>query len=210
MPTKTAAGGMTAEEFFEWANRPENADRRWELEDGEPVEMPRPGEFHGFVCFMTGLILGNYFLRRGGGYGCSNDAGLIVRRRPDTVRGPDLYVFLESRPTDEMNRKDCDRVPTLIVEVISPSDREKDTNHRVRQYLERGVPLVWVIYPEQRLVNVCRPNEFPKTLDETDELTGNGVLPDFSCPVRDLFTPPGLTPAPSPAPKPRPRKGPRK
>jgi hypothetical protein len=34
-------------------------------------------------------------------------------------------------------------------------------------------------------------NEFHRVLDETEELTGNGVLPDFVCRVTDLFTLPG-------------------
>ena len=38
---------MTAEEFWEWANRPENEDRLWELERGEVIEMPPPGTVHG-------------------------------------------------------------------------------------------------------------------------------------------------------------------
>lgn len=214
MATETLPKGMTAEEFYDWANRPENAGRRLELDGGEVVEMPSPGELHGFVCWLAGMVLGTYLFRRGAGYICSNDTGLIVHRRPDTVRGPDLLLFLESRSAGEMSRGHCDRLPALVVEVVSPSDPEKATNRRVRQYLERGVPLVWVIYPETRLVNVCRPNEFHKTLDESDELTGNGVLPDFACPVRHLFELPGQPPAgpnpkPSPSPK-RPRKGPRK
>ena len=38
---------MTAEEFFAWANRPENSDRRLELDRGEVVEMPPPKKSHG-------------------------------------------------------------------------------------------------------------------------------------------------------------------
>ena len=56
---------------------------------------------------------------------------------------------------------------------------------------ERGVALVWLADPEDRSVTIHRPNEFPKVLDETDELTGDGVLPDFRCRVADLFTLPG-------------------
>lgn len=215
MPTTTPETGMTAEEFYDWANRPENAGRRLELDEGGVVEMPSPGVAHALVCWFVIRVLTEYVVRRGSGHLLTNDCGLVVRRRPDTVRGPDVMLSLESLQLDQATRGHKDDLPALVVEVISPSDKEKATNRRVRQYLERGVPLVWVIYPETRLVNVCRPNEFPKTLDETDELTGNGVLPDFACPVRDLFTPPGLSPAaaapePSPAPKPRPRKGPRK
>lgn len=204
----TTTPKMTAEEFFDWANRPENEDGRYELEDGEVVEMPSPGELHGFVCWLTSMILGNYLIRRGAGYMCTNDTGLVVRRKPDTVRGPDLIVFLESRTADQMSRKFCERVPPLVVEVFSPSDKPGKLNRRIDQYHRLGIPLVWVIYPEEQTVNVCRPNEFPKVLDETDELTGNGVLPDFSCKVADLFALPGQQPPPPPRPtRSRPRKG---
>ena len=190
----TTATKMTADEFYEWANRPENDDRRFELDNGEVVEMPSPSELHGLVCWLTSVIIGNYLFRRGSGYACSNDSGLLVRRNPDTVRGPDLMVFLESRTADEVSKKFSERVPALVVEVYSPSDRPGEYNRRIAQYHARGIPLVWVIYPEERAVSVCRPNEFPKFLDESDELTGNGVLPDFACRVRDLFTSPGASP----------------
>lgn len=41
---------LTAEEFFDWANLPENRDRRFELEKGEIVEGSLPGERHCAVC----------------------------------------------------------------------------------------------------------------------------------------------------------------
>jgi Uma2 family endonuclease len=207
MATRTTPT-MTAEEFFDWANRPENEGRRWELEDGKVVEMPSPAEIHGFVCWLTSMILGNYLLRRGAGYICSNDTGLVVRRKPDTVRGPDLMLFLESRPPEQMSRKFCDRVPALIVEVLSPSDTMKRTTVRVGQYLKRGVRLVWVLDPEEQSVYVHRPDEFSKVLELNDELTGNGALPDFSCRVRDLFTLPVAESQPTSEPsRPRSRKG---
>jgi hypothetical protein len=31
---------MTAEEFFDWANSPENSDRHFELERGEVIDNP--------------------------------------------------------------------------------------------------------------------------------------------------------------------------
>jgi Uma2 family endonuclease len=67
------------------------------------------------------------------------------------------------------------------------------TLRRVQQYLGRGVPLVWIIEPEVSAVQVFRPHEFPKVLDDADELTGNGILPDFHCRVSDFFTIPKRT-----------------
>jgi Uma2 family endonuclease len=188
---------MTAEEFFEWANRPENAGRRLELENGRVVEMPSPGELHGLFCWLVTKVLTDYVFRRGIGYLLTNDSGLLVRRNPDTVRGPDVMVQLESRSLDQMSRKFSERVPELIVEVFSPSDKPSRLTRRIAQYHKRGVPLVWGVYPDDRSVDVYRPNTATVTLEEADELAAPDVLPDFSCRVADLFTLPGQPPAAS-------------
>lgn len=187
MSTAAPPGLMTADEFYEWANRPENADRHYELSAGRVVEMPSPGELHGVICWLVVKLLTEYLTRRRAGYLCTNDTGLIVARDPDTVRGPDVMLFLESKPLERMARGHADNVPALVVEVLSPSDRMRDVLRRVRQYHDRGVPLVWVVEPDIRALHVYRPNEFPKVLDESDDLTGNGILPDFAQTVADLF-----------------------
>lgn len=181
---------LTADEFFEWAARPENAGRRYELEAGRAVEMPSPGKLHGTVCWIVIRLLTAYLDARGEGYMCTNDTGLIVARDPDHVRGPDIMLYLEHSPLEAITPKHADDVPTLVVEIMSPRDSMGATLRRVEQYFGRGVPLVWVVEPDDRTVQVCRPNEFPRVLDETDELTGNGILPDFRCPVLRFFTVP--------------------
>jgi Uma2 family endonuclease len=184
-------GLLTAEEFAEWLQQPENAGRRCELVHGRIIDMPSPTRFHGTVCALTTRILGNYIFARGAGSIASNDSALIVRRNPDTVRGPDLMLFLPIIALDDIPRRPSEEVPALVVEVLSPSDTQTRTLLRVQQYHARGVPLVWVIDPEERTVHVYYPNEFPKVLDETEALTGNGVLPDFACKVAELFALPG-------------------
>ena len=193
--TATTTPPMTAEEFYAWASRPENAGGRYELERGEVVEVSSPGEAHALVCWFAIRVLTDYVTRRGRGHLLTNDCGLVVRRNPDTVRGPDVMLFLDDLTLDQARRGHTDRTPPLIVEVRSPTDRQGKTLRRIEQYHNRGVPLVWLIDPEEVVVTVYRPGEFPRVMDETDELTGNGVLPDFSCRVADLFALPGQPPA---------------
>jgi Uma2 family endonuclease len=188
---------MTAEEFLDWANRHENAGKQYELVNGEVVEMPSPGEAHAFVCWLVIRVLTNYLTKRGSGHMLTNDGGLIVRRNPDTVRGPDAMVFLDDLTLTNARLGHCERIPSLVVEVRSPSDRDGKIIRRVEQYHRRGIPLVWVIDFEDLLVTAYRPNEFPKVLDETESLTGNGVLPDFSCKVAELFALPGTVNQPN-------------
>ena len=182
---------MTAEEFCEWADRPENRGALYELVQGEPVAMSTPGELHGVVCFLIAHLLGNYLFQRGRGYICTNDTGLLVERDPDTVRGPDLMLFDEARRWEEISRKFAVAIPRLIVEVLSPSDQVGRVNRRISQYLKRAVPLVWLVDPEVRSVTVYRPGKDFYTVEETEELTGDDVLPDFRCRVAECFALPG-------------------
>ena len=205
MATKTKPKRMTAEQFFLWATKPQNAGGSYELNRGEVVEVPPPQHSHGVYCWLVSKVLTAYLTRRGEGYICTNDTGIIVERKPDTVRGADLMLFLESPEGGKLKKGYVEDIPTLIVEVLSPDDRPGRTMLRVEQYINRGIPMVWLLDQEERLVTVYRPNEFHKVLDETETITGNGVLPNFTCRVSELFAVPVRKP-PSKSPR-RPRKG---
>ncbi len=182
---------MTVDEFFDWANRPENADRFWELDEGEVVEMPSPGEIHGILCGFIAHLLWAYVLERGKGAVSSNDTGLLVKRKPGTVRGPDIMLFDESRPLRKLSHKFSERIPRLIVEVLSPSDKMSRVNRRISQFLKRGVPLVWLVDPDLRTVTVYRHGKDFKVVREHEVVTGEDVLPKLRYRVSELFAVPG-------------------
>ena len=58
---------------------------------------------------------------------------------------------------------------------------------RVAEYQRSGVRLVWVIDPEERDVTVYRSGKEDQVLDSTQIITGEDVLPEFSCPVAEFF-----------------------
>lgn len=186
-----AATPMTAEEFFTWANRPENRDRRFELDRGEIVAMSLPGERHCAVCGNVTGIFWNYTRQRRQGYVCPNDMGLVLERDPDTVRGADVAVYTETKKYEELSPKYSERLPGVVVEVLSPNDQLGRMMRRINQFLARGVQLVWLVDPEARTVTVCRAGEIPQVLEETETLTGFDLLPGFSCRVAEFFAIPG-------------------
>jgi Uma2 family endonuclease len=198
--TTVATKPMTAEEFFEWANRPENRDRHFELERGEVVEVSRPGLPHGVVCSNVDWVLNGFARQRRRGYSCSNDAGVILERDPDTVRGPDLAFYDQEHRYDELTPKFSEQLPKLAVEVLSPNDRWGKVMRRITHFLNRGIPLVWLVDPEDRSVAVYRPGQLPQVLDENEELTGDDILPDLRCRIADFFFVPGEQPPPASAP----------
>jgi Uma2 family endonuclease len=91
------AGLMTADEFWEWGNRPENANKRVELVRGEIVEMPSPGEVHGTVCWWIGALLALYVMKRGKGRATTNDTADWSSRRGRTRSAVPTSFFSMSR-----------------------------------------------------------------------------------------------------------------
>jgi Uma2 family endonuclease len=193
--TPTApAGLLTAEEFMAFVERPENAGRWFELDRGRVIEMPPPGRPHGVLCSWIAHLLWQYAIRVGGQV-TSNDTAFVVGRRPDCVRGADVMLFLTACRLADIPPGPVTDLPALIAEVYSPSDRPGQLNRRVSQYLRRGVPLVWVVYPDDRSVDVYRPGAEVLSLDGDDALAFPDVLPGFAGTVRDLFALPGADPA---------------
>ncbi len=182
---------VTAKEFAELVERPENRGKFLELEQGEIVEMPSPGKYHGFGCGNSAGILGTFGVQRRKGYLCSNDSGIQVESDPDTVRGPDVAFYKDAQTPDTMERSIALEPPLLVVEVLSLHDRIGRLMTRIRQFLARGVKLVWVLDPEDRTVTVWRRGREPYVVGGTTELTGEDVLPDFRCSVAEFFSLPG-------------------
>jgi Uma2 family endonuclease len=187
----TATKLMTAEEFAEFADRPENENKWLELVRGEVIELPAPTKIHGVVCANVVRILGNYTFQRRKGYVASNDSGVILERDPDTVRGPDVALYEDAQSFEELHPKYGEVPPRLAVEVLSPNDKPGKVNRKLMEYLNNRVDLVWLIDPASRNVTVFRPKRQPIVLEADQELTGEDVLPGLTVPVADLFFVPG-------------------
>jgi Uma2 family endonuclease len=182
---------MTAEAFCDWVHRPENENKWFELVRGEVIELPPPMKPHGVVASNIGRILGNFTVERDFGYVTGNDTGVILERDPDTVRGPDVAVYEDAHDYAELHPKYGEVPPRLAVEVLSPSDRADRTQHKIMDYLQTGVEMVWVADPENRTVTVYRPDRGPRYLQASEEITGEDILPGFRCQVADFFFVPG-------------------
>ena len=106
---------MTVEEFYDFVHRPENRDRQFELEQGELVEMSRPGELHCVVCGNVAGIFWTWCRQRKKGRVCPNDMGLILERDPDTLRGADVAVYTESKKYVNLDPKYPAELPALVM-----------------------------------------------------------------------------------------------
>jgi Uma2 family endonuclease len=197
---------LKAEQFAEWVERPENANKWFELVRGEVIELPPPTRRHGVVTNNAGRLLGNYTVQRKKGYVAGNDSGVILERDPDTVRGPDVALYEDAGSFDELHPKYGEVPPRVGVEVLSPNDRADRVLRKITEYLKSGVDLVWLVDPEARTIVVYRRDKAPYLLEEHEELTAEDVLPGFRCRVADFFFVPGQPQEPKPRQTRKPRR----
>ncbi len=79
--------------------------------------------------------------------------------------------------------------PDLIVETASKGQYKPAMAAKALLWLERGVRLVWVVWPRRRAIDVWRPGDSTPsiTLGMGDVLDGYDVVPGFTHPVDRIF-----------------------
>jgi Uma2 family endonuclease len=116
------------------------------------------------------------------------ESGQPTTSNPDTVRGPDVAFWsFERLPADQTPRGYPDIAADLVVEVMSPSNTDPQLREKAREYLARGVRVVWVVDPDDRSVTVYRQPDEGRILWQEATLTDAEVLPGFACRVREFF-----------------------
>lgn len=139
------------------------------------------------VALRIGRTLLNFAEERGLGEVYGSD--LLVRAFADRteVRRPDVAFISADRVPREAGF--CLLAPDLVVEVVSPNDSAYSVRAKVDTWLDSGVRMVWIAWPEQREVQVYRQGARPETLADEDSLSGYDVIPGFDAPVASLFGP---------------------
>lgn len=174
---------LTAEDLWRLGS-----DCRCELIDGVLVEMPPAWASPGRVTATLGARLGSHAdsCRLGRVYA---GVGFILRRNPDRVRAPNLAFVRAYRipPEGEPELGFWEIVPDLVAEVVSPGDTPAEVQLKVREWIEAGVRLVWVVYPDSWTVTVVRSLLDREELTADDILDGDDVLHGFSCRVGEIF-----------------------
>ncbi|MCZ2342711.1 MAG: Uma2 family endonuclease [Bacteroidales bacterium] len=173
---------ITAERFDKIDNK------GYELVDGKLLEKGMGIESSAIQSYL------NYLLQswvRSGGSGVVLDSEGIYRcfpNKPDQTRKPDVSFIRKNRlPVGRYPHGVCQIPPDLVVEVISPNEIVYDLNRKLADYQSVAVPLIWVVHPDLRVVDVYIPGQPVQRLMEADTLTGDPVLPGFRVRVAELF-----------------------
>ena len=178
-PTKTL---MTAEEFD---NYPFEEDKRYELDEGEFIEMCKPAYKHNRVLLNLLFALEVYLRKSRAGEVLLSEN--LYALAPNTRRAPDAAVFLGDRHEELKNAKVIPIIPEIVAEILSPSETTRMIHRKLRQYFAAGVKEVWLIDPDERDVEIWTGLSLPDHALAGDNLLASALLPGFGLPLAELF-----------------------
>ena len=177
---------MTVAEFELWQLSWDDA-HRYDLWDGEVIEMAPAGDAHGAITAKLAWRLGNHVYPRDLGRTYAAETGFILDEVRQRVLAPDVAFVSQERMTQPPQRGFFRGAPDLAVEVRSPSQSHPEMDTKAEGYLAAGTRLVWIVDPDSRTVTVYRPDRSPVELASEGYLDGYDVLPGFRVAVAAIF-----------------------
>lgn len=176
----------TVEEFDQFVDLPENADKLFEYIGGEIVEVPS----NPFASKVAGVIFGElYIFLKGKDWGhLTGEAGgyQVSGER----YAPDVAFISKTRQPQLATEGYNPNPPDLAVEVDFPSTykTQEELRIKVTNYLAAGT-VVWIVRPEIKVVEIHRPGQPFQRVSLEGTLDGGDVLPGFALPVKEIFPP---------------------
>jgi len=173
---------ITADEL---ERMPDDDSVRIELDEGELISMPPAGGDHGYCGSEILSLLINFVKQHRLGRVYTAETGF--RLSPGTVRAPDVAFVRAERLLSVHRRGFLNGAPDLAIEIFSPSDNVRQLMRKTKQYFAAGCHTVWIVYPEQREVNVLEASGADRLLGASDTIDAPELLPGFSATVAEFF-----------------------
>jgi Uma2 family endonuclease len=167
---------MTPEEYLDYAEQ--HADVHFDFMDGELIEVsPKPlhGRTQTLIAYAFESWLRNHPLDR---------KWAVYTEVLHVLEGMKFQPDVSINPPSEANY--FTEPPLIAVEIRSDSQSRESQRRKARAYIERGTPLVLLVFAKEG-IEVYRPGHDPVALTLEDTLTGYDILPGFSVPVKELF-----------------------
>ncbi|NUQ05463.1 MAG: Uma2 family endonuclease [Anaerolineae bacterium] len=157
--TLSPARGVTVEEFERFALLPENLGRKLQLINGEIVEeMPKLAHARISVRLIAWLL---EYLRRSPIGEVFNELRITLEDESHNAVVPDICVVVERRgELGALGDNDpLPFMPDLLIEIQSEGQGDRHMRDLADYYLARGGQMVWLIYPDRKLVEWLTPTE---------------------------------------------------
>jgi Uma2 family endonuclease len=178
---------LTDDQFYKLCQL--NKDLRIErTAQGELVIMPPTGGETGDKSSELNMQLRIWAKQNKTGVAFDSSTGFDLPN--GATRSPDTSWVKKSRLvnlTKAQKKKFIPLCPDFVVELRSPSDALSAVQDKMKEYIENGTELGWLIDPEDRRVYVYRPNREIKCLENPTTISGDPLLPEFVLDLREIW-----------------------
>lgn len=173
-------------EFLALAEQDDVPGKRLQLVSGEIIEVPS-NAYASSIAQLFAIFIHLYIREHGiEGHLTGEAGGYMVHGEP---YAPDV-AYLSKAKQSVLDGKGYNSVaPELVVEVEYPTSTksQRALMRKISNYMAAGT-LVWVVYPEEKEVEVYVPGQSVQILTADDELDGGTVLPGFKLPLKTVFS----------------------
>jgi Uma2 family endonuclease len=156
--------------------------------NGEISIMPPAGGESSFRSADVCMRLGAWALTTQRGKVFDSSAAFVLPS--GAILSPDTaWVAAEKLQTltPAQRRRFLRLTPDFIVEVVSPTDRQADTEKKMLEWIANGVALAWLINGDTRTVTIYRPNQPPETQQDVLSVSGEGPVAGFTLDLADIW-----------------------
>lgn len=178
---------LTDEAFYQLCRN--NSDLRFErTAKGELIIMPPVGGEGGKREADLIIDLGTWNRQAQLGVVFSSSAGFKLPNGAN--RSPDAAWVSQARwdaLSPEQRRRFPPLAPDFVIELRSETDELETLQAKMREYIENGVRLGWLLDPKTRQVEIYRPNQMPEILENPDSLSEEDLLPGFVLDLSRIF-----------------------
>lgn len=169
----------------DWLNPSD--EKLYELIDGVPVEK-RVSYLSLMIATRIARLIGNYAEPKNLGTLATEVPLSGIFGRSNHGRRPDVcYTSFAALPVVPAAGDLKGVVPDFVAEVVSPHDVAIELEIKIQEYLAAGIKVVWIVYPDPKVVRVHHADGTMKLLNITGTLDGGAALPGFTCVVADIF-----------------------
>ena len=179
---------MSDQQFFELCQL--NRDLRIERTcQGDLVIMPPTGSGTGRMNFKLTQLFGNWVDADGTGVGFDSSTGFTLPN--GAKRSPDVAWVKRARweaLTQQQQQEFAPLCPDFVLELRSPSDALAYVQAKMREYLDNGAQLGWLIDPIEKKIYIYRPQAAVECLDDPQTVLGDPVLPGFVLDMQKLWS----------------------
>lgn len=180
---------LTLKEYLAYDD---GTETRYELVDGELVEMPPETKRNNLIAIY---LLSKFLTLVSLDLICHKDTEIVVTGNRTRVRLPDLMILTEELRAAIGGKRATITPdmppPALVVEVVSPGKANEDRNYRYKrsEYAARGIAEYWIVDPGNARVTVLTLVEglYEESVFQGSERITSTTFPDLEMTVAQVL-----------------------